>query len=345
MTTRNTHLTPWRGAAIIASIASASLMLATLQPARPADASTDSAAIAAPQNRLAPATASSPPAAKPTPGPYTYGWPVKPFHSQHPVRGFFGDPRIANNEQCKQFHFGVDVSAPNGTPVYATLTGTAYVNSRHATTVEIVGSNGVEFSYWHIHPAVTHGQHVLAHETVIGHIEKPYGHVHFSEKRDGRYLNPLRPGAMGPFADGTRPWVKALHTQVDGRRVDPAAVGAFDLVVEAYDETPIAIPRPWHELPVTPALVRWRILGARGGVVLSWQTAADFRRTIPPASSFSAVWAPGTKQKLVRAPGHYRFVLARGLELPAGTYRVEVAARDLSGNGTLRGFELDTERA
>jgi hypothetical protein len=23
-----------------------------------------------------------------------YGWPIKPFDQQHPVRGFFGDPRI-----------------------------------------------------------------------------------------------------------------------------------------------------------------------------------------------------------------------------------------------------------
>src|SRR5688572_15595570 len=60
-------------------------------------------------------------ARSPAPGPYTYRWPVKPFDRQHPVRGFFGDPRIANHGHSKQFHFGVDISAPNGTPVFATL--------------------------------------------------------------------------------------------------------------------------------------------------------------------------------------------------------------------------------
>ena len=57
-----------------------------------------------------------------TPRP-AYGWPVKPFHRQHPVRGFFGDPRIGMTPKgmLSSFHFGIDVSCPNGTPVYATL--------------------------------------------------------------------------------------------------------------------------------------------------------------------------------------------------------------------------------
>src|SRR6476659_5780038 len=54
---------------------------------------------------------------------YTYARPIKPFRQQHPVRGFFGDPRIANDGESRQLHFGIDISAPNGTPVYATLSG------------------------------------------------------------------------------------------------------------------------------------------------------------------------------------------------------------------------------
>ena len=52
----------------------------------------------------------------------SYGWPVKPFHRQHPVRGFFGDPRIAEDAHgtTHSFHFGIDISCPDGTPVYAT---------------------------------------------------------------------------------------------------------------------------------------------------------------------------------------------------------------------------------
>src|SRR5262245_35560893 len=62
-----------------------------------------------------------------------YGWPVKPFDRQHPVRGVFGDPRIG--ETSHSFHFGVDVSAPDGTPVYATATGTVVRDHDYPETV------------------------------------------------------------------------------------------------------------------------------------------------------------------------------------------------------------------
>ena len=255
-----------------------------------------------------------------------YAWPVKPFRQQHPVRGFFGDPRIANDGESRQFHFGIDISAPNGTPVYATLTGTARIHPLHATTV-LVTKAGVEFSYWHVVPSVRTGQHVVAYRTVIGHIEKPYGHVHFSESRYGHYLNPLRPGALGPYADDTTPAVRSV--------VLDHASGA--LVAETYDETPLAVPRPWYDLPVMPALVRWRVLDVRGDVALGWRTVVDFRLTIPPASAFDRTWALGTTQNHVRAPGRYRLMLARSLgELRPGRYVVEVAVRDSRANGSAR---------
>jgi Peptidase family M23 len=261
------------------------------------------------------------------PGPFSYRWPVKPFARQHPVRGFFGDPRIANHGESRQFHFGIDISAPNGTRVYATLSGTAYIHSLHSTTVEIVGEDGVEFSYWHVIPTVRSGQRIVAYETVIGRIEEPYGHVHFSEKRGDRYVNPLRPGAMGPFVDDTTPSVRSVVARDDM------------LVAEAYDETPLAVPRPWHDLPVMPALVRWRLLDTDGRVVRGWSTAVDFRLTIPHASEFDDRWAPGTMQNHVRAPGRYRLALAR--DLRGGRYVVEVAASDTRGNASKQRFPLD----
>jgi hypothetical protein len=265
--------------------------------------------------------------------PSRYGWPVKPFRRQHPVRGFFGDPRISNHKQTRQFHFGVDVSAPSGTAVYATQTGRIWIHPRHPNTVAVVGRDGTEFSYWHVIPSVRSGERAVAHRTLIGRVEEPYGHVHFSEARNGRYLNPLRPGAMGPFADDTTPWVARVTAESGGRTLQSSgAHSAFDLVAEVDDETPLAIPRPWHDLPVTPALIRWRLVTAHGRVVLGWRTVADFRETIPPASEFDQVWAPGTTQNHVRSPGRYRVVLARGLELSAGRYVVEVAVKDTRGN-------------
>jgi hypothetical protein len=269
----------------------------------------------------------SQPAAATARRPYSYGWPVKPFGRQHPVRGFFGDPRIGNHGRSRQFHFGVDISAPNGTPVYATITGTVWMHPLHETTVAVVGRDGTELSYWHVVPAVRNGQHAVAYRTVIGHIEAPYGHVHFSEARNGRYLNPLRPGALGPFEDDTRPWVRSVAEARGG-----------SIVAEVYDETPLAVPRPWHDLPVMPALVRWQLRSATGGTLLPWRTVVDFRRTIPPASAYDAVWAAGTTQNHVRAPGRFRLLLAA--DLAPGRYLVEVAVRDVSGNRGSARYEL-----
>lgn len=264
--------------------------------------------------------------------PHTYRWPVRPFDRQHPVRGFFGDPRVSNHGRSRQFHFGVDISAPNGTPVYATITGSVFIHPLHRTTVAIVGRDGVEFSYWHVVPTVRTGQRAVAYKTVIGRIEAPYGHVHFSERANGRYLNPLRPGALGPFVDATRPRVASLRVE----RLGPVA-----LVAEAYDETPLAVPRPWHDLPVMPALLRWRLLDSNGRTVAGWRTATDFRTTIPPATAFDEVWAPGTTQNHVRAPGRYRIYLTRSLSgVRAGAYVVEVSARDVNGNAVVERFAL-----
>ena len=150
-----------------------------------------------------------------------------------------------NHGRSRQFHFGIDISAPNGTPVYATLSGTISIHSLHATTVLIAGANGVEFSYWHVVPTVRSGQRAVAYRTVIGHIEEPYGHVHFSESSNRRYLNPPRPGALGPYSDNTRPRATAVRAELDGRRLQSyIAHDGFDLVAAVQDETPLAVPRP-----------------------------------------------------------------------------------------------------
>ena len=72
-----------------------------------------------------------------TPTRPAYGWPVKPFHRQHPVRGHFGDPRIGGQPKgsVKTVHFGVDVSAPDGTPVYATTDGVPGSTGRSVVTI------------------------------------------------------------------------------------------------------------------------------------------------------------------------------------------------------------------
>src|SRR5262245_16034084 len=128
-----------------------------------------------------------------------YPWPVKPFDKAHPVRGYFNDPRI--EVASRAFHFGIDISCPNGTPVYTVRAGKVFLEGKANLAV----SDGVyDFGYWHVVPAVTSHQQVAKGE-LIGHVQAPWLHVHFAEHRKGRYYDPLRPGALTPWSDTTAP--------------------------------------------------------------------------------------------------------------------------------------------
>lgn len=263
----------------------------------------------------------------------SYGWPVEPFDRQHAVRGYFCDPRIAGGQQS--FHFGIDVAVPDGTPVFAVAAGQVHVDAAHNVAVIEAGN---EHAYWHIVPAVHGGRQIRKH-ALLGHVADGWGHVHLAERRNGHYWNPLRRNALTPLADFGAPVVDRVTVERDGSPVDPAAVGGVvDLVAEAHDNPPISAPPPWHGLPVTPAVVRWRLLRS-GAEVLPWKIAVDFRGKMVPNARFAAVYAPGTRQNHANAPGLYRFWLARGWDTRKhadGRYELEVEASDTRGNGSRR---------
>jgi hypothetical protein len=266
-----------------------------------------------------------------------YGWPVRPFDQQHPVRGFFGDPRIGESThgESKSFHFGVDISAPDGTPVYATVSGPVVWEPVRPQTVSIRAADGAVLAYWHIVPAVHNGAYVHAYRTVLGHIARGWEHVHLAEFRDGRYLNPLRPGALEPYRDTTTPRVHTFSFEREGAPIGRTRVsGRLDLVAEVKDETPLLVPGRWSRKPVVPALVRWRLVGRRGPVA-SWQTAFDVSTTIPAAGLFDNVYARWTRQNHPWSIGRYRVVLVHGWDsraLANGSYRLEVYVADTRGN-------------
>ena len=163
----------------------------------------------------------------------SYGWPVKPFHRQHPVRGYFGDTRIGPDPDGtihRTFHFGVDVSAPDGTAVYATVSGVVAANGLHPDVVRVLRGGGAELSYWHIAPAVRPGQRVVAYRTLIGRIEPGWGHVHLSEMHGGAYVNPLLgPAAWGPTSTERvrRPSRSASSERGSRRRLAPCAASSI----------------------------------------------------------------------------------------------------------------------
>jgi hypothetical protein len=263
----------------------------------------------------------------------TYCWPLEPFDTAHPIRAYFNDPRIADASEA--FHFGVDISAPNGTAVYAVAAGVVHLEDARSIAV---ATGADAFGYWHVVPVVKHLQPVAQHE-LLGHVDAPWLHVHFAERRAGIYRNPLRPGALTPWADHTKPQVTSITFSRGSTVIPPNQVsGAVDVIVEAHDTPPIPVPAPWNGLPVTPARLRWRV--TRGAaVVRAWHTPVDFSDELLPASAFHRIYAPGTTQNHAGEAAVLRFFLAHSWStstLPDGNYSLEVEASDLGGNtGTL----------
>lgn len=284
-----------------------------------------------------------------------YGWPVKPFDRPHPVRGAFGDPRTSFNGPPTpsglsgpgsfSFHHGVDISAPDGTAVYAVKSGVARLRSRE--TVVVKSDDGVSFEYWHIVPTVRPGQRVTAHETVLGRIRPGgYEHVHLTEIRNGRPVNPLARGHLTPYADSTRPHVdSASFLQArNGRTLLPEFLhGRVQFVISSADETALPLPGRWKSLSVAPTRITWRIERAKDGSVVVPQTEAFDVRVTLPDRKFWQVYARGTRQnmanfaghKLWRQPGHYLFRLTASFDthrLKDDIYALVATASDTRGN-------------
>jgi hypothetical protein len=259
-----------------------------------------------------------------------YGWPIRPFYQQHLIRGYFNDPRLSGDESG--FHFGVDVSAPDGTPVYAIDPGTARV---HGQTVSIVPRRGGHrLSYWHVVPAVVKGQRVRRHQ-LIGHVVAGAAHVHLAEYKDGTYINPLRLGGLAPYIDDTVPQIPSLTFYSGGRPIAPEAVtGTVDIAAEAFDTPPVAIPLPWNQAIFTPSLIRWRVVQGQN-TIRQWETPVDFRTFLLPINLFTFVYAPGTFQNKAGRRGRYEFYLAHQFDtrvLPNGSYVLQVDALDEQEN-------------
>jgi hypothetical protein len=250
-----------------------------------------------------------------------YGWPVKPFDAQHPIRGSFDDPRLHVDPfgmETASFHFGVDISADGGTPVYAVAPGTVYL---YRDAVAVHQHDGHEFSYWHIEAAVTEHQAVREHD-LLGWVKPRWGHVHFAESTAATYVNPLRPGALQPYVDETTPTVGPIAPVGDG------------IVADVWDTPPITPPAPWAGARLTPALVRWRVDDG------PWQTAVDFRRALYPPERFQDVYAPGTWPNKPDRPGRYLIWLTHDLDARPGKHRIEVGAADFDGNVGLGSTEV-----
>jgi len=146
-----------------------------------------------------------PPTTKPSGGsttpstqaPSSSGW-VKPLRS-YTITSPFG-MRIHPISGKEKFHEGVDMSAPQGTPIYAAKSGkvtrTAFQAGGAGYYVSINHGDGFSSIYMHMtHYIVSPGQYVNAGQ-VIGYVGSTGGstgpHLHFGIAYKGTYVNPMQ---------------------------------------------------------------------------------------------------------------------------------------------------------
>ena len=289
-----------------------------------------------------------------------YSWPFKPFDKQHPIRGFFGDPRTVYEDGVLaggfegpgffSFHQGVDIAAPNGTAIYPVASGVAHYLGASVLNVDTGMYQGNEriFQYFHIVPIVGEGEQVIAKHTILGYVQAPYGHVHLTEINATHVVNPLQKGHLTPYVDHTKPTIRdGIFQNQSGVLQTPLGLcGRVQIAVNAFDTPPVAVPGSFQGLPVTPAYVRWAITHLNGTAAVPWRVAVDFRQTLPPNGSFFDVYAKGTYENAPRfgaqqyrsLPGRYLFLLAGSFDttsLPNGAYTLSIAAADIRGNHAL----------
>ncbi len=293
-----------------------------------------------------------------------YPWPLKPFHKQHPIRANFGDPRtVFLNTMLTDglqgpgtflFHNGIDIAAPEGTPVYPVISGNVLYIDDTAISVKTKG-RGV-FQYFHLVVKVRNGQHVVAGKTVLGTVMHAYDHVHLSEIRGDRVWNPLARGGIAPYRDRTIPQIRAINVRPAGSLLafDSTTVcGTVSLVAAADDAPPMAVPGLFAGFPLSPALLTWSLAKVGGNTYVENVPAADFRTTLPLSRSFWNVYARGSYQNAPRfsnrqyfMPGRFLYSLADSVETrsyPNGLYEITVAVSDMRANSSEAALQFKIE--
>jgi len=226
------------------------------------------------------------------------GWPLAPFHLQHPIRAGLNELRPAS------LHVGVDIQARDGAAVYAVQPGVAQVLAPSGANARVQVGN---YIYWHIVPRVQTGEDVIPFRTVLGTVMTGYGHIAFSELGDGgQYVNPLRPGGtvLEPYVDRAPPVIGSPVLGTGGQ-----------VIVPAYDPQTY-VRRTTYVTPVlAPAAIAYQLYGAKGTAVTALQWAFRGSQLLPYAER-SLIYAPGS-----HAPGFACFA-TRPVCVPRWIYRV-----------------------
>jgi hypothetical protein len=183
------------------------------------------------------------------------GWPLRPFHEQHPLRSGVNELRPSG------FHLGIDIQTVGKAHIYAIQPGRAHVIQARGGDARVqIGS----YIYWHVTLAVGEGEYVPAYRRAIGKVMYNFRHLHLSEvDASGRYLNPLRPAGRGlvPWEDLEPPVIGRPQVDSDGT----ALVSSFD--PQSY------VVRTGYLTPVlAPAALAYRLFNVAGNPIgpLHW---------------------------------------------------------------------------
>ncbi len=291
-------------------------------------------------------------------------WPVKPFDGPHGVRGTFGEVRgligVAGAKGLtgaplhefldrlnpvlpagrRIIHHGIDIIAPDLTPVYALTDGVAqWGGGANYSRFVRVG----DFEYVHLKDPIREGARVKAFTTVIGKVFPGQEHVHFTRWAGGRPVNPLGFGGMANYVDTAPPEIhELLAYRTDGSKVGLDAInGGVALFVNATDVQS----RDGNHTGVYK--LGYAIKDANGATVVGPYKCVQMDVAPPEAIGNILYTTQSTRHRFtpifwirltVKSPS------ADGLlhtgHLPPGPYSVEITAADIAGNTTSRGFRI-----
>jgi hypothetical protein len=125
-------------------------------------------------------------------------------------------------------------------------------------------------------------------------------------------VNPLAPGHIGPYADGTKPRVIGIsfRRSEGGPELLPEYLqGRVEVIASAVDYPTMQVPGDWRNLPTTLTLVTWRIERSENGrVAVPEHTAWDVRQRLPSNTDLWRIYARGTHQNMTVFRPHYSWL-------------------------------------
>ena len=225
------------------------------------------------------------------------------------------------------FHFGIDISAPDGTPVYAVADGVARLQpdavASSPTAATARSPTGMSIRPLPISRA-------SQPERRSATIKPGFGHVHFTEitraVREPAATRRDRAVRRRDLADRRLALRRRRDAQARARR----AARAVDLLVDTYDTPPPPLPAPpWNLTRVAPALIRWRLvpegaarpLAHRGRLPLVPRAEREVPSVYAPWTTLNR---PGKPARLVYflAPRGTRRACKRGLSVAGRRLRL-----------------------